>query len=393
MRGQLLRMRKMPSRARVPYAGFFAMLCALGFFPGAAAAQSSGSVRGIVRDSLGGVVADAHVMIGAAQDRTVTDSAGVFRFPRVPSGDEIVNVRRLGFRPISDTVKVVQGRESELEFRLAPVAEQLAPVEIRQRREIYDSRLAGFNARKDKHVGHIVTRDQLDRMSSGRFIDALRDMPGVQMRTLRGGVETVQLRGARCSPMFYMDGFPATSGVMDLGMIDLSGVEGIEVYSGLSSIPAEFMSVRGAETCGVIAVWSRPFRPKPRRANPLSPAELERLVTQGTVYTADQVDEPASLLAGSNALPVYPDSLWAAGVSGRVVAQFVVDEKGQIEPGTLTIASATHPYFASAVRYALEGAVFSAAKRAGQAVRQLVELPFHFQRAGPGQDSVPVTVR
>jgi len=64
--------------------------------------------------------------------------------------------------------------------------------------------------------------------------------------------------------MFYLDGFPATSGPMDLDMIDLSGVEGIEVYAGMTSIPAEFMGVVGGEQCGVIAVWSRPTRPRRR---------------------------------------------------------------------------------------------------------------------------------
>jgi Gram-negative bacterial tonB protein. len=76
-----------------------------------------------------------------------------------------------------------------------------------------------------------------------------------------------------------------------------------------------------------------------------------------------------------------------------VVAEFVVDDKGFIEPGTLTIASATHPYFASAVRSALDGAVFRAAKLAGKSVRQLVQLPFRFQRSGDTQDSAQVISR
>jgi hypothetical protein len=210
----------------------------------------------------------------------------------------------------------------------------------------------------------------------------------VSVRTLRGGVVTVSLRGARCAPLFFMDGFPATSGTMDLDMIDLASVEGIEVYSGMS-IPPEFMVVSGSENCGVIAVWSRPFRPKSRAQSTVSRAELEQLISEHTVYTADQVTEPASRIGGGSEAPIYPDSLWTARVPGRVVAEFIVGQDGRIEPGSLTIASTTHPYFASAVRSALDGAVFKQAVLNGNPVRQLVQLPFAFIPESPDSGPPP----
>jgi TonB family protein len=294
-------------------------------------------------------------------------------------GNTVLEVRRLGYRPASVDVPVAPGGDTEVIVALAPTAEQLSPVQVRARSEPYDSRLAGFNARKSKHVGYFVTREQLDRMSSARFIDAIREMPGVSVRTLRGGVVTVSLRGQRCSPLFYMDGFPATSGAMDLDMIDLASVEGIEVYSGMTGVPAEFMATSGSQNCGVIAVWSRPFRPKAHNRQSLSREQLEQLIADQTVYTADEVTQPATMRSGEAALPVYPDSLWTAGVSGRVVAEFVVAADGTIEPGSIDVASATHPYFASAVRAALESAVFNPAQLNGKPVRQLVDLPFQFE--------------
>lgn len=362
----------------------------LGLLPWIVHAQSVGSVRGMVHDSAGGVISGAHVSFKASAIATLTDSAGAFRIVDVRPGDAILEVRRLGYRPVSARVTVPAGSELEVVVNLAPVAEQLAPVQVRARAQPYDSRLAGFMERKSKHVGYFVTRERLDQMSSARFIDALREMPGVSARTLRGGVVTVSLRGARCAPVFYMDGFPATAGVMDLGMIDLSGVEGIEVYSGMSSIPAEFMTVAGGESCGVIAVWSRPFRPKPRPQQSVSVAEVERLVEEMRVFTADEVTRPVALIGGGTVQPVYPDSLWNAGIPGRVVAQFIVDQAGKIESGTVTIASATHPAFASAVRVALERAVFHPALLDGEPVRQLVELPFDFRPLAGPQDSTAV---
>jgi hypothetical protein len=354
--------------------------------PGVVLSQAVGSVRGVVHDSLGGVVGSAHVSISGVGIPTRSDSAGAFRLWGIPPGNAVLDVRRLGYRPTSIPVTIAAGSELSVDVNLAPVPEQLAPVEVRRRPEVYDSRLAGFNERKSKHVGYFVTREKLDRMSSARFVDALREMPGVSMRTLRGGVVTVSIRGARCAPMFYMDGFPAVSGPMDLDMIDLSGVEGIEVYAGMSSIPAEFMSVVGGESCGVIAVWSRPTRPRKQRIDPPSDVDLEKLVASRAVYTSDQVDDPARLTSGSTT-PIYPDSLWRAGVGGRVVAEFVVDSAGLIEPGSLRIVTATQPYFASAVVGALRTAVFRAAVLAGKSVRQIVQLPFVF--SPDARDTIP----
>ncbi len=356
--------------------------------PGIAGAQVPATVSGVVRDSLGGGVIGARVSIKGSAARATTDSAGGYRVTGVTPGAAVLDVRRLGYRPASIPVSVGPGTEVKVDVELAPVPEQLAPVEVRRRPEAYDSRLAGFNERKSKHVGYFVTREKLDRMSSGRFVDALRDMPGVSLRTLRGGVATVSLRGARCAPVFYMDGFPARAGVMDLDMIDLSGVEGIEVYAGMSSIPAEFMSVAGGETCGVIAVWSRPYRPKSRRREPISQDALERLVAEQTVYTADRVSQPAMPIGRTPPSPVYPDSLYAAGVPGRVVAEFIVGEDGRIEEGSVAIVSSTHADFATSVRSALEGVVYRPALLDGKPVRQLVQLPFSFEPSA-APDSVP----
>ncbi|MDQ3673798.1 MAG: TonB family protein, partial [Gemmatimonadota bacterium] len=139
-------------------------------------------------------------------------------------------------------------------------------------------------------------------------------------------------------------------------------------------------SVRGLENCGVIGIWSRPFRNRQRRQAPVDLADLERLIAERKVYTADQVDQPAVLAPGSASSPPYPDSLWNAGASGGAVAEFIVDAGGYIESGTVRIVSSTHPYFGSSVRSSLEGAAFEPARLGGQPVRQLVQLPFRFER-------------
>ncbi len=364
-------------------------LVALGA-PSGARAQTS--VRGVVLDSLGGAVPAAQATIQGSNAATATDAAGNFRLQRIPAGTVVVNVRRLGYRPRSISVEHALTTETTVEVRLSAVPDVLPTVEVRRRGEASDSRLAGYNSRRERRVGHFVTREQLDRHDSPRFADVLRSIPGVVVKPLRGsgGGRTVTIRG-NCSPLVFLDGFPATSGALDLDMIDLATVEGIEVYSGLATVPIEFTSVQGTERCGVIAIWSRPARPRKRRLGAVAAAgDLDRQIASKTVYTADQVDEPA-ILAPGTVTPIYPDTLWRAGVKGRVVAEFIVGADGLIEQGTFGIASTTHAYFSAAVRSALEGAIFRSANLAGRKVRQLVRVPFVFEPSGqgPATDSRP----
>ena len=356
------------------------VLCA-GVIFFAVESEAQAGIRGAVVDSLGGAIPGAQIVVQGSNASAITDAAGVFRIQRIPAGTVVLNVRRLGYRPTVKTLQHAVAAESVIEIRLAAVPEVLPTVEVRRRAEASDARLAGYNARREKRVGHFVTREQIERHDSPRFADVLRGVPGLVVRPLRGsgGGRTVSIRG-NCSPLVFFDGFPAASGAMDLDMIDLSTVEGIEVYSGLATVPAEFLSVQGTERCGVIAIWSRPFRPRQRRLTVAKSGELESRMASKAVYTAEQVDEPA-ILAPGTVNPVYPDTLWRAGVAGRVMAEFIVGPDGVIEQGTFGIASTTHPYFSAAIRSALETAVFRPATLAGRRVRQLVQVPFVFDPA------------
>jgi hypothetical protein len=366
-----------------------AFACLLGsttLSPAALAQDSQGSIVGTVRDSLGVALSGAQVSVQGTNIRAVTDDDGTFRLGRLRAGDLTLSIRRLGYRPESPSVRVSSEAQTRLDVRLVALAMRLPTVEVRRKAEVYDSRLAGFVARQEKHVGHFVTREQLDRMRSARFVDALRQIPGVQMRPLRGGGITVALRGSRCPPLVFIDGFPADAGTLDLDMLDLASVEGIEVYSGLATVPPEFMGARGTHACGVIAVWSRPFRRR-RHIEDAESVNLEQLLASQAVYTADQVEDAARVAEGS-VVPQYPDSLWRAGVSGRVVAEFIVDTAGALEPGSLRIVSATHPYFAAAVKAALDEGAFRSAFLRGKPVRQIVQLPFVFEPGEKAPDTI-----
>jgi protein TonB len=96
-------------------------------------------------------------------------------------------------------------------------------------------------------------------------------------------------------------------------------------------------------------------------------------------YMEFQVEQAVRKIGGD--APDYPASLKDMGVTGKVLAQFVVGENGRYEPGSLKILESSNPAFTAAVKQALPGMRFSAAQIGGKKVSQLVQMPFQFNLA------------
>jgi protein TonB len=97
----------------------------------------------------------------------------------------------------------------------------------------------------------------------------------------------------------------------------------------------------------------------------------------GATFRAEQVEKQVSLVTGS-VPPRYPELLRAAGVEGRVIARFVVNEGGSVEDGSVKFIQSDNHLFEEAVRAALHRMRFTPAEIGGRKVRQLVEMPFVF---------------
>jgi protein TonB len=93
-------------------------------------------------------------------------------------------------------------------------------------------------------------------------------------------------------------------------------------------------------------------------------------------YMEFQVEKAVEKIGGD--APDYPSSLRESGVEGQVLAQFVVNENGRYESGTIKILSSSNPAFSAAVKDALPRMRFSAAQIGGKKVQQLVQMPFQF---------------
>ncbi len=92
----------------------------------------------------------------------------------------------------------------------------------------------------------------------------------------------------------------------------------------------------------------------------------------------ETADEPAHPFGG-NAPPVYPPMLRNLRVTGTVVARFVVDTIGCVEPASVQFESAGDELFENAARRALLTWRFQPAATNGHRVRILVRQEFSFR--------------
>jgi len=350
--------------------------------PEVAWAQGPGTVTGTVSDADGAPLIGAEITHGSTSLRAITDEKGIFRIVNVPVGTGTMNVRRLGFIPSQLAVQVLPGREVAVAVRLMPIAARLEPIVVRGERINYTGRLAGYYQRLErKTTGYFITREQIDRENPRRLKELLRHIPGITEVRGRGRSSGIRMRGRSCSPLVWMDGVPMPAGEVDLDSFSPNTLQGVELYLGSTTAPVRYTYTRDASSCGTILLWSRGPDTDPFYHSPPLSAELERLVASASVFTSDEVDRRAAIDPTHPLELAFPPSLFAGGVKGLVVAEFVIDTTGRVENETIGIVSSTHPLFTAAVRSALAGAVYIPAVKDGQRVRQVVQQPFDFRLA------------
>ncbi len=340
--------------------------------------QATGVIVGTVTAEKGIALVGVDVTVRGTQLRTTTDDRGEFRLPGVPSGTVELTARRLGFRPASVRVTVERAETETITLSLAISAQDLLPVLVRGQQVKYTGRLAGYYQRLERGTGGVfVTRDQIDRERPRNLTQLLQRVPGISLQRRGGAAMGVRMRDRTCWPLVWLDGNALSSGEADIDGILPSSLEGIELYMGSTTAPAQFSWTRNMSSCGTILLWSRASDNIPRKWADES-SGLDSLVASLAVFTADAVDRTAVLDSGVPLVIPYPPSLYASHVRGTVIAEFVVDTVGRVEPGTFAIVASSHPLFTEAVRQGVKVANFKPAIRAGKPVRQVVHQPFEF---------------
>jgi len=356
----------------------------LGWGLSAAAAQGTVAVSGLVTDSAGVPVFGVIVSASGTTAATTTNYRGEFQLLGLNPGLTEIGARRLGFRPSARTIQVgAQQSHDPVHIILFALPTNVEPVIVEARHVEYSGRLAGYYERlRRRSGGQFVDRVEIDRQSSRSLSQLLARVPGVNSVSFRTGQSAVRMRGRACRPLVWLDGVAMPAAEVDLSAFSTSTLHGIELYLGSTSAPFDYVASQGMSNCGTILLWSRGRDTEPAEHAKPRLLDLEKMVASMSVFAANQVDLQAEPLRPKPLLVAYPASLFASGIAGTTVAEFVVGQKGTIEAGTFSIVSTSHPLFAEAVSRAFEGAIYSPALKEGAPVRQVVQQRFEFSPSG-----------
>jgi hypothetical protein len=226
----------------------FAAMLAIALFAWPAAAQEQrGSIEGVVKDASGAVLPGVTVTVqggsGVKLD-TVSDSAGVYRFPSLAPGTYKVSANLQGFKPgVVDLVPVALGQTKKVDFGLA-IAGVSETVQVTAESPLVDVKQSGRSTN--------IRAEQVSLLPHGRdFTTLVTQAPGANNEAKSGGV---MIDGASAAENRYVvDGIETTElvhGVSGKSVI-ADFVEEVQVKS--SGYTAEY----GGSTGGVINVITK----------------------------------------------------------------------------------------------------------------------------------------
>ncbi|MGV3710644.1 MAG: carboxypeptidase regulatory-like domain-containing protein [Gemmatimonas sp.] len=228
--------------------------------------QQGGMIDGIVTDTLLKPLPVSDITIVGTGARITTTANGRFRFLKVPAGQYLVVVRRIGYAPTSGIIQVNESDTLRLAYTLARSISVMDTVRVNARR--VTMRMADFEARRSQGVGQFLTRDEIERRGSIQISDFLRNMRGIdvsrQAQDQFGGVIAISRReggsvggdgAGACAMQVFLDGIVLPRAFNLELLPPPKQIAGVEVYSGAATVPPQF---GGADRrCGVIAVWTR----------------------------------------------------------------------------------------------------------------------------------------
>jgi hypothetical protein len=219
-----------------------------------------GVIDGLVTDDDLGRIAMADVSILSSPVRVTTSEGGRFRITDMAPGPYAVVVRKLGFQPLAAIVHIAAGDTARLTFSLQRLAVGLDTVRITERASSW--KMEGFDRRRKAGIGHYASVDDIARWGGYDLGNFLRRFATIAIRpnekTGEMSIESVRARGflkGNCAMKVIVDDVPMPSGI-GLSMLPrLDEISGIEVYTGPSTVPAQF--VMSGVGCGAIIFWTK----------------------------------------------------------------------------------------------------------------------------------------
>ncbi len=230
----------------------------------------SASLRGVVLGDDGRAMRDVLVVILGTRRSGRTDGAGAFRIDHIPAGTRTVELRSIGFLPLTASMDFATNAKRDSSFSVTGQAQPLKPVTVKER-GITLSLMEndGFEARRLHGLGAYLTARDIARHVFPDLASVLAGVRGVHIGYGTQGRPTPMLKGITdtktgvyCIPNFFLDGAPFFVDLGDRPFAELSAlvpperIRGIEVYSTSGVIPLQY-DLTSSTGCGSIVIWTR----------------------------------------------------------------------------------------------------------------------------------------
>jgi len=221
----------------------------------------AGAIRGRVTEE-GSDKGLQGVTVLAGSRTAVTRTDGFYTLSGIPAGTQSVQLRAIGYAPLTQTVSILAGETVEVNFALAPRAVELAEIVA-----------IGYGEQSAGNITGAVTQVTPDEFNTGRIVSPTEliqsKVAGVQVveNNEPGGGTTIRIRGstsinASSEPLIVIDGVTVggsgagggLSGGRDpLNFLNSSDIENIVVLRDASAA-----SIYGANAAnGVIIITTK----------------------------------------------------------------------------------------------------------------------------------------
>jgi hypothetical protein len=252
----------------------------------------TGTIDGIVTDTMLVPLTSATVSVLGSNIRVVTGDNGRFRIASLDPGEYIVIAHRLGYEPLSARVNVTVTDTERVSFALERVTAALDTVKVAGAQ--LPPRFAEFESRlKNKEATAAFTRDDILKVNPVDTWQMLSRVPSLKLipHGKNGGLWVVSNRSMKidghslqavpCFMSVMVDGVMLAADPPPIGLAAGSGttgdpnlvsagggfdamnlpspdqIHGIEVFAGPASIPPQYNGAANNKMCGLIAIWTR----------------------------------------------------------------------------------------------------------------------------------------
>jgi hypothetical protein len=208
------------------------------------------SVTGVVRGVGGLPVPDAQVRVLGTRGTAVSDPRGRFALGDLPSGTQVLEVRRIGYLLAQQPVELRSGRSVAQDVRLRRIV-TLDSVLVLARR----SRYREFEERRKRGgFGTFLTEEDIERRHPFESSDLFRMIPGFRVSGYGLDAQVQSSRGVGsilmgpCKVNIVLDGMAN----QDINLIHPSSIGAMEVYRVGQPAPVQYDS-----RCGLIVIWTK----------------------------------------------------------------------------------------------------------------------------------------